>query len=210
MKNTGSADVDNVVVRDELSDGLVVEGGENGTVEHEVGNLPAGEQRSFAVDVCATQTGRFASRAVAESGDLRAQSNRPETRVVAAELSASIEGPDAQYLSQPATYRVTVRNDGEGPAMGTVLEVNVDEKTRLVRTSKTSRQLGRPRSAGEPPARLGDRRPEARPGDGRQLHRRHAPRPRAATADSEQSDHDPARRRGHLALRRGGRAVRHR
>lgn len=137
VKNTGTADVRNVVVSDDLPDGLQVEGGET-AIRREIGNLPAGESEQFDVELCALRTGRFSSRAVAQSGELRAQSNSPTTQIVAARLSTELEGPDAQYLNQPATYRVTVRNDGDGPALDTVLEVDVDERTRLIRTSRTS------------------------------------------------------------------------
>ena len=108
-----TADVENVVVTDDLPDGLRVREGEQEAVRREIGNLPAGESREFTVDLCAMQTGQFASRAVAQSGELRAQSNNPTTRVVAARLAATMEGPEAQYLNQPATYRVTVRNEGD-------------------------------------------------------------------------------------------------
>ncbi|QDV38796.1 COG1361 family protein [Tautonia plasticadhaerens] len=146
VTNTGTADVQNVVVSDDLPDGLQVEGGE-AAIRREIGNLPAGETEEFDVELCALRTGRFTSRAVAQSGELRAQSNSPTTQVVAARLSTELEGPDAQYLNQPATYRVTVRNDGDGPALDTVLEVDVDERTRLIRTSRTSLNSVDPKQA---------------------------------------------------------------
>jgi uncharacterized repeat protein (TIGR01451 family) len=146
VTNTGSADVENVVVVDDLPDGLQTEDGES-AIRQEVGALPAGQSKDFTVDLCALRTGRFSSRAVAQSGELRAQSNSPSTRIVAARLSAEIEGPDAQYLNQPTTYRVTVRNEGDGPALDTVLEVNVDERTRLIRTSRTSLNSVDPKQA---------------------------------------------------------------
>ncbi|RUL88711.1 COG1361 family protein [Tautonia sociabilis] len=144
VKNTGTADVRNVVVSDDLPDGLQTEDGKT-AVRHEIGELPAGQSKEFTVDLCATRTGRFASRAVAEAGELHARSNNPSTQIVAARLSVRMEGPEAQYLNQPATYRVTVRNEGDGPALDTRLEVDVDPRTRLIRTSRTSLNSVEPR-----------------------------------------------------------------
>ncbi|WP_169977610.1 COG1361 family protein [Tautonia rosea] len=138
VSNPGSADVRGVVVTDELPEGLVLANGER-TLRHEVGDLRAGETREFNADIRAKQLGQFSSRAVARTdNDLEAQSQRSSTRIVAADLTARIEGPEVQYTNQPSTYRVTVRNEGDGPAIDTSLEVTLDERTRLVRTSRTS------------------------------------------------------------------------
>ncbi|WP_152054164.1 CARDB domain-containing protein [Tautonia marina] len=138
VSNPGSADVSDVVVTDELPEGLTLASGER-TIRHDVGDLRAGETKEFTADIRATQLGQFSSRAVAKtSDDLEAQSKRPSTRIVAADLTASIEGPEVQYTDQPSTYRVTVRNQGDGPAIDTTLEVEIDDRTRLVRTSRTS------------------------------------------------------------------------
>ncbi|MEW4571431.1 hypothetical protein AB1L88_26450, partial [Tautonia sp. JC769] len=138
VSNSGSADVSGVVVTDELPEGLALASGER-TLRHEVGDLRAGESKEFNADIRATQLGQFSSRAVATTADdLEAQSQRPSTRIVAADLTATIEGPEVQYTDQPSTYRVTVRNQGDGPAIDTSLEVDIDDRTRLVRTSRTS------------------------------------------------------------------------
>jgi len=139
VKNSGSAPVHGVTVNDDLPDGLkTLEGGKK-KVAVDVGDLDAGQAKTFAVRICATETGEYASRAVAHGeGDLSARSSRPTTRVIQPKLAVEMNGPTTQYVNQPMTYRVRVRNTGEATATRTRLQVQIDEKARLVRTSQSA------------------------------------------------------------------------
>ncbi|HEU5115084.1 MAG TPA: hypothetical protein VFT74_00255, partial [Isosphaeraceae bacterium] len=102
------------------------------------GDLQPGETKEYTVRVNATDTGEFGSRAVARGGnDLEAHSRKPTTRIVASEISVNLEGPRAQYLNQPMTYRAHVKNTGDGPAPDASLRIDVDDMCRIVSVSKT-------------------------------------------------------------------------
>ncbi len=149
VENTGGARLQGVTLTDELSPGLrTTEGRE--TVQRDIGALDPGQSKEVTVDLQATKTGTFNSRALAKSeGDVTARSNKVETRITQAKLGVSIDGEENLYIDRPATYLVTLTNQGDGPALDTQLSIEVDERVKLVKTSKSSRGEIIPSRTGE-------------------------------------------------------------
>ncbi|HEX8200600.1 MAG TPA: hypothetical protein VF590_08935, partial [Isosphaeraceae bacterium] len=126
------------MVRDELPKGLTTAEGRQ-VVEFNAGDLASGQSRDFSVQVNAARTGEYASRAVAEgANDLSARSNRTTTQVQQAKLAVNLDGPSAQYANETITYRIRITNEGELPAQGTQLKVQVDRHARVLRMSKSA------------------------------------------------------------------------
>ncbi len=171
IKNTGSGEAKNLTLHDDLPDGLTTRDGKD-TVDYKVGDLDSGQSKDYTVQVVAKKTGEFGSRAVAEGeGDLSAKSSRPTTKVIATELAVDIEGPSAEYVGDPTTYRVRVENRGQATARDAKLQVQVDRNAKLLRMSKTQPE-GVDSAAEREYAYLGPREPgEGRP-PRRQLHDR--------------------------------------
>lgn len=138
VKNTGSGAVKGVVLRDQLPEGLTTSEGAK-VVEANLGEIPQGESKEYKVELAAAKPGDYGSRAVATGeDDLSATSKKTMTAFRAAELNVEIAGPDAVYLDQPSTYRVTVKNAGEAPALGSKLVVKADSDLRIDRVSKST------------------------------------------------------------------------
>jgi len=136
VKNTGSGVARNLTLNDDLPEGLTTADGKK-KVNIDVGDLAAGQARDFAVRVNAAKTGEFSSRAVAKGeGDLEAHSKRTTTQIVGTDLAVKIEGPRAQYVGQPMTYQVHVKNNGKADAAEARLDVQVDSDAKVVRMSK--------------------------------------------------------------------------
>lgn len=138
VTNTGTGPAKGVVLRDELPEGLTTADGAK-VVEANLGDIPQGESKEHKVELAAAKPGDYGSRAVANGeDDLSATSKKTTTAFRAAEINVAIVGPDAVYLDQPSTYRVTVKNTGEAPAVGTKLVVQTDPNLRIDRVSKST------------------------------------------------------------------------
>ena len=138
VKNTGTGAAKGVTLRDQLPDGLMTADGKK-VVEANLGEIAQGQSKEVKVDLAAAKAGDYTSRATAKGeDDLNATSNQTTTTLRAAKLDIAITGPDAVYLGQASTYRVTVKNSGEAPAIGSKLVVKVDPDLRIDRVSKAT------------------------------------------------------------------------
>ena len=148
VKNTGTGAVQGLNVSDELPKGLTTADGKQ-TVTANVGDLAEGQSKEITVDVAATQTGDFTSRAMAMADpELKAQSNQTTTAVRMAKLAVDIVGPDSEYMDQRVTYQVTVKNEGEATARNATLKVNADKNAKVLRLSKASPEAAAPKIDG--------------------------------------------------------------
>lgn len=137
VSNTGSGEAKNVVVQDDLPEGLQTADGKD-SVAFQAGDLAAGDSKSFEVQIQPQQEGDFSSRAVAKSASDEAHSNNVTTPVREPVVEVRVNGPEWQYVNQPVTYTVRVRNPSEVPARDVVLTLQapgLDEK-------QSNRQIG--------------------------------------------------------------------
>ncbi|MDB5297005.1 MAG: hypothetical protein JWO31_2988 [Phycisphaerales bacterium] len=122
VTNTGTGALSAVRVDDALPDGLTGDAGQRALALN-VGDLKEGETKTVTAAVKPQRTGQFSSRAVAASGDIRAQSREVSTAVSEPALAVNVEGPEAHYVGQAINYRVTVKNTGNTPAENTVVRL---------------------------------------------------------------------------------------
>ncbi len=122
VTNPGKAPATNAKLTDPLPDGIkYVSSAPNAQVSGNMltwslGTLNPGQSTSVKVVVQATRTGTFKNCATVNA-DMNLKAEACATTVVTSpELSLEKTGPDTVVLCDPITYRVTVKNSGDGPA----------------------------------------------------------------------------------------------
>ena len=149
VKNAGSGPARDVKLTDELPKGLVTAEGKS-SVEANVGELGPGQAKELTVNASAERPGTYTSRAMARGADdLHAQSNQTSTAIRQSKLAVQIVGPDAQYVNEAITYKVTVKNEGDSPARDAKLQVQADPNAPVRRVSKTGPDAAAPQVNGQ-------------------------------------------------------------
>jgi len=122
VSNSGTGSIQNVRITENLPAGLRTTDGK-GQLVFDAGTLGAGQSRQFTTELRATQTGTFASSAVASSSTgLRIESESTTTSVGMPVLAITKTGPDRLYIGRPAAYEITIRNNSDVSAKNTMLE----------------------------------------------------------------------------------------
>lgn len=125
ISNTGSGTARDVEIYEPLPEGLTTADGKR-EVLIRVGDLSAGQTARRTVRLRAGHTGTFESRAMARSGTDQTTSDVVATTVVQPELAVTVTGPDWQYIDEPITYTVTVKNVSDVPARDTRLQLQAN------------------------------------------------------------------------------------
>ena len=132
VKNNGSGVACNVMVKDDLPEGLATLDGKK-AVAFNAGNLNPGEARDFTFTAKAEKKGKYSNAATASAdGGLMANSTPVSTLVVNPELKVDKTGPAMRYMGRPGTYEIVVSNTGDGEARNTVLTDTIPATTTLV------------------------------------------------------------------------------
>lgn len=148
VKNGGSGDVGKFTITDSLGEGLMTIDGES-ELSFPVDELATGETREFVARVYAKKPGTFSSRAIASADDseLKSRSKKTTTEVVAADLTAQVDGPSRIYADDLATFTATITNTGNVAAESVNVTVDWPSEANLadlsdykIRKSKASTQ----------------------------------------------------------------------
>ena len=122
VSNAGTGSIPNVKIIDSLPPGLRTTEGKSDLV-FDAGTLGAGQSRDFSIELRPTRTGRYVSKAMANSTiGLRVESDETATVVSLPILSIQKIGPEKLYVGRPATYEITVTNVSDVAARDTVVE----------------------------------------------------------------------------------------
>lgn len=118
--NLGSAPATNVVITDDLPEGLTTEDGQS-RIEIPVGTLPVGGQRSFRTVLKASRTGDFDNLA-GIAGDRNCKdTSTASIRVVSADLQLAAGAPADGYICTAIPYSIQITNKGNGPARDVIV-----------------------------------------------------------------------------------------
>ncbi len=121
VSNKGTGVAKNVVIADQLPDGLALTTGQK-AVEIKVGDLAPGKSMIYTLMAKADKTGAYKSGAVAKAdGDLKAETEIVSTVVKQPVLAITKTGPEKQYIGRTVSYDITVTNKGDASATDVVL-----------------------------------------------------------------------------------------
>jgi len=141
VRNTGDAPATNVVITDELPEGLTMLDGRKKAVFN-LGTLNPGEGKMGKVTVKAAKTGTYTNTAsVAADGGLTAEASA-KTVVRVPSLVLTKTGPKTRFVGRPVTYTITVTNKGDADAKNTVLTDAVPAGTQFVSASSGGKLAG--------------------------------------------------------------------
>jgi uncharacterized repeat protein (TIGR01451 family) len=142
VTNTGTGMARNVVVEDNLPDGLVTENGET-RVMLRAGDLDEGQSREFMMKAKATRTGTFENMAVAKAdGDLTANA-RTSTVVKQPVLAITKTGTPKAFAGRNLEYTITVANRGDAAAENLMIQDMLPDGVTLVEASPTPQVRGK-------------------------------------------------------------------
>ncbi|MFH1881431.1 MAG: hypothetical protein ABIL62_01810 [Planctomycetota bacterium] len=142
VANSGTGSARNVKIVETLPAGLLTVDG-NSKLVFDVGTLTEGQSQQFSAELRATKTGRYISKAVANSTiGLSAESAETTTVVDMPMLTIINNGPEQQYLGRPLTYEITVANNSTTPAKNTVIEDNIPEGVTSTEASTGAKLAG--------------------------------------------------------------------
>lgn len=142
VSNAGTGSIQNVKIIENLPAGLRTTDGKSELV-FDAGTLGAGQSRQFSAELRATQTGTFASSAVASSTNgMRIESAATTTTVGMPILSISKTGPDRLYIGRPAAYEIMISNKSDVPAKNTILEDTIPSGVSEVKATAGAKLSG--------------------------------------------------------------------
>ena len=140
VTNAGTGTARNVVVRDDLPEGLTAMDGGTSVVVN-AGDLPGDRSKEILVQARAARPGKYVGKAVATSADgLSATSDDVTTTVHQPMLVVTKTGPETRYVGRPMSYTVTVKNTGDGEARDTVLTDTIPPGMTLTGATEGGRQ----------------------------------------------------------------------
>ena len=140
VTNTGSGYACDIMIKDQLPEGLMTAEGAN-DLTFTLDSLGPGESRQFTAMLDSSRTGVFESRAVASSaaGGGLAESNITTTSVVQPVLAIKESCPPEQFIGRSLTYDISISNNGDGIAQNTIIEVMVPEQAKFENATEGGR-----------------------------------------------------------------------
>jgi uncharacterized repeat protein (TIGR01451 family) len=142
VTNAGTGSVQNVKITETLPAGLRAADGKSELV-FDAGTLMAGQSRQFSIELRATQTGKYVSKAVASSTTGLSIESAPTTTTVGLPvLGISKTGPEQQYIGRPIAYDIKITNKSDVSAKNAVLEEIVPEGVTSVKATAGAKLAG--------------------------------------------------------------------
>lgn len=131
IRNNGSGDAANVILRSVLPPGL--KHPEGGDLEYEIARLPAGRSEEIDLQVVAAEPGEhiLVSAEVTTSG-VSAAKARTELGIVGAQLRLQRLGPERRYVGRSATYQNIVTNESRFEATNAIVVEEVPQGMAFV------------------------------------------------------------------------------
>ncbi len=108
VANTGSVAADNVTVEDVLPEGFTAQSPLKGNL----GTIAPGQSKSFQVTALGSTTGEFVNTAKTMYAGGEPVSDTAPVTIVQSLLAINKEGPAEAFVFNPATYVITVKNEG--------------------------------------------------------------------------------------------------
>ncbi len=134
VRNRGSGDAANIVLRSVLPPGL--KHPEGGDLEYEIEILPAGESQDIDLAVVAAEPGELilVSAEITSSG-VSAAKARTEIEIVGSQLTLERLGPERRYVGRTANFQNIVTNESRFEATNAILVEELPIGMRFVSAS---------------------------------------------------------------------------
>lgn len=104
-----------------------------------IGKLGAGQSQRFEFQAAAKKTGDLVSKATISAGTNTSQETSFTTSVSEIKLSVSMGGPDRRGIQRPASYQVTVANNGTQPVQRVKVSSKLPASLELLAASHSGR-----------------------------------------------------------------------
>jgi len=131
VTNTGTGAARDVVVTDNLPEGLMSAEGKN-TLSFDAGTLLAGESREFTESLKAAKAGEYTNTATAKSGNNLTAEATAKTVVKEPVLELVQDCPGTEFIGRTICNDFTVTNSGNGVAKNAVVRVNLPAGVQFV------------------------------------------------------------------------------
>jgi uncharacterized repeat protein (TIGR01451 family) len=150
LKNRGNAIARNVLIRDQIPQGLSYQGKEAGFgLKWNVGALNPGEEKKFQYRLLTVRTGTFTNVASAVMDEKTVHKAECTIKVVAPDLKITkeVDGSRVTFLHKPVNFTITLKNEGSGAALDVNLEDTLPEQLEYV--SSEPQGIFRPGKTGQ-------------------------------------------------------------
>ena len=137
LRNTGSSAAENVVLTDNIPQGLSHESGTR-ELTYNIGTLAPGETKQGTVTLRADERGRLCNVITARSSNAGTVSSMACTTIVEHRLSVLKFGPREQFLGKTADYQIVVQNPGDISLTGLTVTDTAPSETTMVAASGAS------------------------------------------------------------------------
>jgi uncharacterized repeat protein (TIGR01451 family) len=131
VSNTGNAIARQVVVTDNVPDGLVHSTGQS-LLSLDIGDLGPNQSRTLPVILRATRRGRVCNTASATSPNAGRVTAEACTLIAQPGLSITKTGPAEQFIGKNADYTITVQNVGDTTLSNVTVTDTAPQLTRIV------------------------------------------------------------------------------
>lgn len=131
VTNRGSCAAENVVLTDNIPDGLEHPTGQR-TLCYNFGNINPGDCRSVDINLTACKRGNVCNIAVITSCNADSVSCQACTTICSCDLKISKTGPKEQFLGKNSDYQITVVNTGDLPLTNVVVTDCAASSTSIV------------------------------------------------------------------------------
>jgi uncharacterized repeat protein (TIGR01451 family) len=140
--NKGTGVASNVVITDQLPEGLTLATGQK-NVDIKVGSLAPGKCMEYSLNAKVAKTGSYKSGALAVAdGGLKAETEATSTVVKQPVLAITKTGPEKQYIGRSIKYEITVANKGDASANDVTLTDTVPAGVSQVMASDGGQAAG--------------------------------------------------------------------
>ena len=142
VTNSGTGSAQNVRIIETLPTGLRTIDGKSKLIL-DVGTLGEGRSHQFLVELRASKTGKYISKAATSSTTgLSAESAETTTIVSVPVLTIKNDGPTRQYIGRQTTYEITITNRSDVPAKNAAIEHRIPEGVTSVEASEGAKPSG--------------------------------------------------------------------